>query len=90
METSVMLHLNPNRVKLDRAVRDGPPHTDAYRKADMQHARPVFFVNEFHEVTQSGVMGHPDRASAEKGKRFLDGIVTEVSAFVEHFSSWES
>jgi hypothetical protein len=34
-------------------------------------------------------MGHPDRASAEKGKRFLDGIVTEVSAFVEHFSRWE-
>lgn len=90
METSVMLHLNPDRVKLDRAVRDGPPHTDAYRKADMQHARPVFFVNEFHEVTQSGVMGHPDRASSEKGKRFLDGIVTEVSAFVEEYSRWES
>jgi creatinine amidohydrolase len=90
METSVMLHLHPDRVKLDRAVRDGPPHTDIYRKADMQHARPVFFVNEFHEVTQSGVMGHPDLASAEKGKRFLDGIVAEVSAFVAHFVTWDA
>jgi creatinine amidohydrolase len=89
METSIMLYLNPDRVKLDRAVRDGPPHTDVYRKADMQHARPVFFVNEFHEVTQSGVMGYPDMASAEKGKRFLDGIVAEVSAFVGEFSRWE-
>jgi creatinine amidohydrolase len=89
METSIMLHLCPERVKLDRAVRDGPPYTDAYRKADMQHARPVFFVNEFHEVTKSGVMGHPDLASAEKGKRFLDGIVTEVAAFVDEFSRWE-
>lgn len=89
METSLMLHLHPNRVKMDRAVRDGPTHTDPYRKADMQYARPVFFVNEFHEVTQSGVIGHPDLASAEKGKRFLDGIVTEVSAFVEHFMTWE-
>lgn len=88
METSIMLHLCPERVKLDRAVRDGPPHTDVYRKADMQHARPVFFVNEFHEVTKSGVMGHPDLASAEKGKRFLDGIVAEVSAFVEQFATW--
>jgi creatinine amidohydrolase len=88
METSVMLHLNPDRVKLDRAVRDGPTHTDIYRKADMQYGRPVFFVNEFHEVTKSGVMGHPDLATAEKGKRFLDGIVTEVSAFVEHFLTW--
>lgn len=90
METSIMLHLHPDRVKFDRAVRDGLPHTDPYRKADMQHARPVFFVNEFHEVTKSGVMGHPDLASAEKGKRFLDGIVVEVSAFVEHFLTWET
>ena len=89
METSVMLHLNPDRVHLDRAVRDGPMHTDVYRKADMQFGRPVFFVNEFDEVTKSGVMGHPDLASAEKGHRFLDGIVSEVSAFVEHFLTWE-
>jgi len=89
METSIMLHLHPQRVKMDRAVRDGPPHTDPYRKADMQYARPVFFVNEFHEVTQSGVMGHPDLASAKKGKRFLDGIVEEVSAFVEQLLTWE-
>ncbi len=88
METSIMLHLYPERVKIDRAVRDGPTHTDTYRKADMQHSRPVFFVNEFHEVTNSGVMGHPDLASAEKGKRFLDGIVADVSAFVEHFLTW--
>jgi len=89
METSVMLHLYPDRVHLERAVRDGPTHTDPYRKADMQFGRPVFFVNEFHEVTQSGVMGHPDLASAEKGKRFFDGIVAEVSAFVKHFQTWE-
>jgi creatinine amidohydrolase len=88
METSVMLHLHPDRVHIDRAVRDGPAHTDAYRKADMQFARPVFFVNEFHEVTESGVMGHPDLATAEKGKRFLDGIVTDVSEFVEHYLTW--
>lgn len=89
METSIMLHLHPDRVKMERAVRDGPPHTDPYRRADMQHSRPVFFVNEFHEVTQSGVIGHPDLASAEKGKRFFDGIVKEVSAFVEHFLTWD-
>jgi creatinine amidohydrolase len=89
METSIMLHLQPDRVKLERAVRDGPKHADVYRKADMQHARPVFFVNEFHEVTESGVIGHPDLASAEKGKRFLDGIVSEVVAFVEHYLTWD-
>ena len=74
---------------MERAVRDGPKHTDPNRKADMQFARPVYFVNEFHEVSESGVVGHPDLATAEKGKRFLDGIVTQVVDFVEQFLTWE-
>ncbi len=89
METSIMLHLDASRVHLDRARRDGPPHTDDFRRADLQHARPVYFVDEFHEMTKSGVIGYPDLASAEKGKEFLDGIITEVAAFVEQFAAWE-
>jgi creatinine amidohydrolase len=88
METSIMLHLHPDRVKMDRAKRDGPTHTDVYRKADMQYGRPVFFVNEFHEVTQTGVDGHPHLATAEKGKRFLDGVVDAVGRFVEAYATW--
>ena len=88
METSIMLHLHPHRVKMERAVRDGPTHTDAYRKADMQYARPIFFVNEFHEVSKSGVVGHPDLATAEKGERFLTGIVEAVSDLVREFVKW--
>jgi creatinine amidohydrolase len=88
METSVMLHLKPQRVKMDRAVRDGPPFTDPFRRADMQYARPVFFVNEHHEISKSGVVGHPDLATAEKGKLFLDGIVEAVGKFVDEFLTW--
>jgi creatinine amidohydrolase len=89
METSIMLHLHPDRVKMDRAVRDGPKHTDPFRTADMQYARPVFFVNEFHEVSKTGVVGHPDLATPEKGERFLNGIVDGVGAFVDAFAGWE-
>ncbi len=89
LETSLMLHLHPDRVKLARAKRDGPKHTDPYRKTDMQYGRPVYFVNEFHEVTKTGTIGHPDLATAAKGKRFLTGIVAEVTAFVDAFSQWE-
>jgi creatinine amidohydrolase len=88
METSLLLHLHPDRVKMHLAVRDGPAHTDLYRKADMQYARPVFFVNEFHEVSESGVVGHPDLATAEKGERFLAGIVDAVCDFVRDFATW--
>ena len=88
METSIMLHLHPNRVKLRLARRDGPKHTDPYRKADMQYGRPIYFVNEFHEVTKTGTIGHPESATAAKGKKFLDGIVKEVLAFVDQFAKW--
>lgn len=90
METSMMLHLHPEKVKMHLAKRDGPAHTDPYRKADMQYARPVAFVNEFHEVTASGVLGHPDLATAEKGRRFYEGIVAAVVEFVEQFLTWEN
>jgi creatinine amidohydrolase len=88
METSIMLALDPSRVNMQLAGRDGPKHTDIYRKADMQFARPVYIVNEFHEVSESGVVGHPDLATAEKGRAFLDGITKAVGQFVDHFLTW--
>ena len=89
METSMMLHLHPEKVKMELAKRDGPRHEDQYRKADMQLARPVYFVNEFNEISASGVVGHPDLATPEKGRRFLEGIVAAVVEFVQHFVTWE-
>jgi creatinine amidohydrolase len=88
LETSIMLHLHPKRVKAHLAKADGPKHTDPYRKADMQYGRPVFFVNEFHEVTKNGTIGQPELATAAKGKKFLDGIVKEVLVFVDEFAKW--
>ena len=88
METSLMLHLHPDRVRMDLARRDGPKHTSPYRKADMQYAKPVYVVNEFHEISESGVVGHPDLATAEKGKRFFEAIVADVTAFVRDFLTW--
>jgi creatinine amidohydrolase len=89
METAIMLHLHPEKVKMELAVRDGPKYQDKYRKSDMQLARPVYFVNEFDEVTTSGVIGHPDLATAENGKKFLEAAVAASSEFVAHFLSWE-
>ena len=88
METSIMLFLHPEKVKPALAKRDGPKHTDLYRKADMQHSRPVYFVNEFHEVSKTGTIGHPDLASADKGEKFLTGIVREVLEFVDQLAEW--
>lgn len=88
METSIMLHLFPDRVRMERARRDGPRHTDPYRRADMLYSRPVYFVNEFHEVSKTGVVGHPESATAKKGKAFLDAIIRDVTEFADDFAKW--
>jgi creatinine amidohydrolase len=88
METSLMLHLYPERVRMKLARRDGPRHASPYRKADMQYAKPVYGVNEFHEISESGVVGHPDLATAVKGARFFEAIVRDVSTFVRDFLTW--
>lgn len=89
METSLMLHLHPDRVKQRRARRDGPGDTDRYRKSDMQYGRPVYFVSEFQEITRTGTVGQPELATAAKGRQFLSGIVADVTAFVDAFALWK-
>ena len=39
-------------------------------------------------VTKTGTVGHPDLATAEKGKRFLTAIVKDVTTFVDEFAKW--
>lgn len=87
-ETSLMLHLHPEKVNMSLARRDGSRHTDVYRKNDMQYGRPVYFVSEFHENTESGVMGHPELATAEKGRRFFEGIVADATNFLDAYAQW--
>jgi creatinine amidohydrolase len=88
METSIMMHLHPDLVRMDLIRRDGPKTDSIYRKGDMQQGPPVYECSEFHEISETGTVGYPDMASAEKGRRFLDGIVEEVAAFIRDFQTW--
>lgn len=88
METSMMLLLHKELVDMDKARPDGPVHPSPFRKADMQHPQPIYMVEEFHEISETGTVGHPQLASAEKGQRFMDGIIDELSVFVQDFKSW--
>lgn len=88
METSIMLYLQPDRVRMDRIQRDGPQYSSRYRRTDLLAAAPVYYVSEFDELSESGVVGHPDLASAEKGRRFLEGVVKDAVAFIDDFLAW--
>jgi creatinine amidohydrolase len=88
LETSLMLHLHPERVRMERAVPDGPKFPSRYRRGDLIQGKPIFTVSEFHEISQTGVVGRPDLATSEKGARFLDAIVLDITAFVDDFLAW--
>lgn len=89
METSIVLALHPDRVALDQVRRDGESGGSPYNMPkDLQRAPKVLTVQNFEEISETGTLGYPDLASAEKGERFLSGLSDALLAFVRDFSTW--
>jgi creatinine amidohydrolase len=89
METSLMLYLKPDSVDMSKAKTGGAFGTeDRYRLLDAQYGRPVYFVDEFSEVSENGAIGCPELGTAEKGRRFLEGFTQEIVQFIDAFGKW--
>ena len=62
-ETSELLRLSPEQVRMDRAA---PGHT-----GDMDEALATLVANGTRALTATGVVGDPRSANAERGERYL-------------------
>ncbi|SMD25682.1 creatininase family protein [Kibdelosporangium aridum] len=74
-ETSMVMAALPHLVRtqeLDKAV--GPAITLPAESTD-----PVYFAVSFRVITESGVAGNGDKATAEKGERILDGCAQALA-----------
>lgn len=101
METSIMLALHPEQVRLAAATDDGPvarddaqrardlPQSSLHRIPDMLRAQPYYTVRNFDELSATGTVGSPSHASPGKGVLFLDAAVEAVGALVKAFASGE-
>lgn len=71
-ETSLMLHLHPELVDMDRA--EGTMMESRYDLArkDIFSAGPLSVYRPFTAYSDSGVIGDPTLATAEKGERLFD------------------
>ncbi|MER7684439.1 mycofactocin biosynthesis peptidyl-dipeptidase MftE, partial [Streptomyces sp. NPDC097610] len=76
-ETSVLLHLDPERVRLDDAV--------AGDTRPLAVLLPELMARGVRAVSPSGVLGDPTGASAEEGRRAMDAMVT---ATVRRITAW--
>jgi creatinine amidohydrolase/Fe(II)-dependent formamide hydrolase-like protein len=60
-----------------------------FRTVDMFKVPPFFMINEFDELSENGVIGMPDFATAEKGEKFLEAAVNGVVRFIDEFATWK-
>jgi len=68
LETSLALHLFPERVKMDAARKDISFPRSEYVWLDIQSPPPVSLPRQFKDLTKTGVIGDPTLATQEKGR----------------------
>lgn len=71
-ETSIMLSLLPEQVKMERAVREYPQGLPQDSLLSMEGKLPFAWLTR--ELSQSGVMGDATAATVEKGDRLLASV----------------
>lgn len=71
-ETSLLLHLCPQRVRLDRAVPGD--------RRPLAAILPAMLAGGVAAVSPNGVLGDPAGASAAEGARLLDAIARSIAA----------
>ena len=90
IETSLYLHLAPERVQMERAVPEFP---EEYARSkfvwqDLQRPSPVMLMDWWSRFDRSGVIGDPTLASAEKGRRLWEAAVQGLIDFGLEFKGW--
>jgi creatinine amidohydrolase len=89
METSILLARNPELVDMSKAKRGGPGPEMGYRVSDMLKPLPFSLISEFDEISENGVIGMPEFASAEKGERFLEAAAESVVSLLDEMGKWD-
>lgn len=86
-ETSLYLHLAPERVRMELAVKDDD-RMGKHVSSDSLGKYPVRFNDYWGRWTQTGVHGDPTKATAEKGKLLFEAAVTGLVDLVDELRAW--
>lgn len=87
-ETSMLLHLRPDLVAMERASVTYPDPGSSYLSTDLVGGSAVRAYQDFGDLSQSGTLGDPSLASGEKGARFYEEVLDELVRFIEDFGRW--
>lgn len=81
LETSMYLALEPGLVQMGRAVREIPDWNEHVWN-DWPGSGPLSYWPNWSGFSESGVMGDPTVATAEKGRVFLERATEEAAGFI--------
>src|SRR5262249_30702387 len=74
-ETSMVLALRPDLVRLEE-IRDDPPPSEPA-------LRGLYLAEDMKQRTDHGAVGYPERATADKGRAFLQATIARTAEVVE-------
>ncbi|MFH0911298.1 MAG: creatininase family protein [Planctomycetota bacterium] len=87
IETSVYLHLAPERVQMDKAGR-GSDVKGKHLSSDSTSNYPVRFYDYWGRWTRTGIHGDATTATAEKGRAVFEAAVKGLVEFVDEWRAW--
>lgn len=86
-ETAMMLHLRPDLVQMDKAVREIGQLKLEYFNWDHAEPSPLSWQDWWSRMSESGVCGDPTVATAEFGRALLETTVENLVRLVREFRS---
>ena len=87
LETSVYLHLDGERVQMDKAARDMEMPPSEFIWQDLVDGPGVLCMDEWTRFSKSGVCGDPTPATAAKGKVVFEAVVEAFLRLVREFKN---
>ena len=85
-ETSMMLFINGDMVRMDRVTASPPLMDTPYYHSE--NGGRIHVAKRIATWAPTGAMGNPQHATAEKGRSLLEAIVDEVVKCLEDFATW--
>jgi creatinine amidohydrolase len=88
LETSLMLFLRPELVRMELAVKDIAQPASRFCWRDLlRGSRGVAMADLTRHASRTGVVGDPTLATAEKGKQCFEVIAATCLEFIEEFAA---
>ena len=81
-ETSLLLHLRPDLVRMQRAEATSLEEPYDRSTSDMFETGPLAVYRSFLEYSESGAVGDPSLASAEKGENLYERLGREIETLL--------